>query len=132
LREGKNLDIKFEVQVKTSNRFIIKNDRIQVRSVSKDDLQYWDSDTNMPVFMIAVERNSRRCFWVDIRDYLGKLDKDKKQKSILIFADLENELCEQKKQNFLNFLEDLNLYTSKRNAKKSSVYEKLKICSEEK
>gem|GEM_PF-3825840 len=132
MREGKNLDIKFEVQVKTSNRFIIKNDRIQVRSVSKDDLQYWDSDTNMPVFMIAVERNSRRCFWVDIRDYLGKLDKDKKQKSILIFADLENELCEQKKQNFLNFLEDLNLYTSKRNAKKSSVYEKLKICSEEK
>lgn len=132
LKDGEILDIKFEVQVKTSDKFVIENDRIKVRSISRDDLQYWNSDTNMPVFIIAVERNTKKCFWVDIRDYLDKLEKDKKQKTILIFADLKNELCEKNKNEFLNFVKDLNLYTSKRNAKKSSVYERLKICSEEK
>lgn len=46
---------KFQVQIKSSQSFSVKNWEIFVREITRDDLEYWNREINIPVFIIAVE-----------------------------------------------------------------------------
>lgn len=133
LKNWEELWEKYEIQVKTWDSFKIEKwGKIKIRPISRNDLKYWNKDTNFPVFIVAVEASSQKCYWIDIREYYEKLKKEKTQKNIIIYAKSTNELNESNKNSFLDFLQEYKIFTSKRILKDSSIYEKIKSVSEEK
>lgn len=126
LKNDSNLEHLFKVQVKSTE--IIKKswDRFKMKSISREDLIYWHNDINMPVFMIAVETNTRKVYWIDTREYYEKVKNDKKLKTTLVYVDKNNELSLENKDKFIKFTKELNIFNSKKELIKSSSTEKIK------
>lgn len=127
LREDWFYNKKFQVQVKTSEKFNIKNNKLKVRAIKREKLEYWNNDINLPVFMIAVEKNTERIFWIDTRPYYEKIKNNSKQKEIIISADIINELSIKNKDKFIKFTKELDKYNAEKVLIKSSHLEKIRI-----
>jgi hypothetical protein len=97
-----------------------------MKSISREDLIYWHNDINMPVFMIGVETNTRKVYWIDTREYYEKVKNDKKLKTTLVYVDKSNELSLENKDKFIKFTKELNISNSKKELIKSSSTEKIK------
>lgn len=127
LKNANEIGHKFQVQVKSSDKFSIKNWKLSIRQISRDDLEYRHNDINLPVFVIAVEINTKKVFWIDTRDYYAKIIKNLKQKTIIIEADQNNQLNLSNKDKFINFTKELDYYNANKVLIRSSPLEKIRI-----
>lgn len=123
---------KFQLQIKSSQSFSVKNWENFVREITRDDLEYWNREINIPVFIFAVEISTQKVFWCDTRKYYEKIRKNKKQKYINVFTDINNELNLSNKKKFIDFTNELNIFNSNKELMKSSDIEKLRILWKEK
>lgn len=117
---------KVEVQVKTTEKVKLnKNWKYKISVVTRDDLQYWHHDTNMPVIIVWVDLGKKRAYWIDTTELYRLSQADQKRKDFIIYWEDKKEICVENKAAFKEFINEFLIFTHKRNLAQASHSERL-------
>lgn len=105
----------FTVQVKTEAKVKFKSQSVKLQLEQKD-LQFWADPANrLPLFLVVVDLDSGKGYWLFMREYLEKTLKGWKNKTKpTVYVPLANEMDDKVK--FMAAVKDAGSYTTRANS----------------